>query len=42
MRNFSAINFNETYTLHFLLVIKIHFNRNLIYPKVQAARIMVK
>ena len=42
MRNFSGINFSYTYIIHFLLVIRINFDKNLINPKVQAARTMVK
>ena len=41
-RNFSGINFSYTNRLHFLLIIRVHFNKSLIYSKVQAARIMVK
>ena len=39
---FSGINFKYIYSLHLVPIIRIYFDRNLIYPKVQAARIPVK
>ena len=42
MRNFSGINFNCTCKLHLDLLIRIYFGKNLIYPEVQAAEILVK
>ena len=42
MRNFSGINFNYTKRLHFLLVIIAHFNKILIYSKVEPASMVKK
>ena len=42
MRKLSGTNFNYTYRLHLVLVIRNYFDKNLIYPKVQAARILIK
>ena len=42
MMDFSGINFNYTNRLHLVLVIRVHFEKKLIYSKVQAARIMVQ
>ena len=39
---FSSINFNYTYRLHFVLVSRTYFDKNLIYPEIQAARILIK
>ena len=35
MRNLSDINFNYTWKLHFVLAIRIYFDKNLIYQEVQ-------
>ena len=42
MRNFSGINFNCTCKLYLDLVIRIDFDKNLIYAEMQAAEILVK
>ena len=42
MRRLSGINFNYTYRLHFVLVSRTYFDKNLIYPEIQAARILIK
>ena len=42
IRNFNGINFNYTYILHLALAIRIYFDKNLIYPKVQTAKIMLE
>ena len=42
LRNFSVTNFSYTNGLHFLVLIRVHFDKNLIYSKVQAPIIMVK
>ena len=41
MKKFSGINFNYTYKLHLVLVIRMYFDKNLIYLEVQA-RIVIK
>ena len=33
MKNFSGINYNYTYRCDFVIVIRIHFNKNLITQK---------
>ena len=38
--NFDYIS--SQFQLHLILVIRIYFNKNLIYPEVQAARILIK
>ena len=40
MRRFSGINFNYTYILQLVVVIRIYFDKALIYPEVQAPRIL--
>ena len=42
VRKLSAVNFNYTYRLHLVLVIRISLDKNLIYPEIQAARILMK
>ena len=42
VRKLSGVNFNYTYRLHLVLVIRISFDKNLIYPETQAARILMK
>ena len=42
MRKFSGINVYCTYRVHFLLMVRNHFDKNLIDAKVQVAKIMVK
>ena len=39
---FIGININYINRLHFYLVISVHFDKSLINPKLQAARIMVQ
>ena len=41
-KRLSGINFNYTYRLHFVLVSRTYFDKNLIYPEIQAARILIK
>ena len=38
----TGINFNCTYRLHLVLVIRTYFDKNLIYPEIQATRIPIK
>ena len=38
VRKLGGINFNHTYRLHLVLVIRIYFDKNLIYPEIQATR----
>ena len=38
----SGENFNYTYRLHLVLVIRIYFDKNLIYLEMQAGRIFMK
>ena len=40
LRKLSDINY--TYRLYLVLVIRIYFDKNLIYPETQAARILAK
>ena len=42
MRKFIGISFNYTYRLHLVLVIRIYFDKKLIYPEIGAAQILVK
>ena len=42
MRKLSSINFNYTYRLQLVIVIRNYFDKNLIYPEVQGARIQIK
>ena len=42
LRNFSDINFSYMGKLYFLLVIRVYFDENFIYSKVQAAKVMFK
>ena len=42
MRKLRGINFNYTNRLHLVLVIRIYFDKDLNYPKVQVARILLK
>ena len=37
-KRFSGINFNYNYRFHLFLVIRIYFDKNLIYPEVPSAR----
>ena len=39
VRKLSGVNFNYTYRLYLVPVIRISFDKNLIYPEIQAARI---
>ena len=41
MRNVNGINFSYTNKLHFLIIIRVHFDKTFIYAKVQTPRIMV-
>ena len=42
VRKLSGVNFNYTYRLHLVLVIRIYVDKNLICPEIQAARILMK
>ena len=42
MRKVIGITFSYTYKFHPVLVIKTYFEKSLIYPEVQASRILVK
>ena len=42
MRKISGVNFNYTYRLHLALDIRNYFDKNFIYPEVQAARLLIK
>ena len=42
MRKLSGVNFNYTYRLHLVLVIRIYYDKNLIYPEIQASRMLMK
>ena len=42
MRKLTGIDFNNTNRVHLVLVIRIYFEKNLNYLKVQVARILIK
>ena len=42
MRKLSGINVYYTYRVHFVLIVRNHFDKNLIDARVQVAKIMVK
>ena len=42
VRKLGDINFNYTYKLHPVLVIRIYFYKNLIYPEIQATGNLIK
>ena len=42
LRKLSSINFNYTCKLHLVVVIRIYFDKNLIYPEAHAARVLIK
>ena len=42
MRKLSGVNFSYTYRLHLVLAIRISFDKNLIYPEIQAVRILME
>ena len=42
VRKLSGIKFNYIYRLHLILVIRIYFDKSLLYPEIEAARTLIK